>query len=99
MKIPINRTARKGGELYVTVTNLGHDPLSLSLVGRSCCQEVAPGDVDCDDPTRSCTPVLCDIKYNGVRNYFNETSQRCEPTANCWDDAEGEEMVTFEAIQ
>lgn len=165
--------------LYVTVTNLGHDPLSLSLVGRSCCQEVAPGDVDCDsmlliggdmgdiypgdsqnltafysnlylldrvgyceleiavpdgekllhtvsfnttiprsganvpsflrdfvsaaelkscrspdqDPTRSCTPVLCDIKYNGVRNYFNETSQRCEPTANCWDDAEGEEMV------
>ncbi|XP_077539752.1 uncharacterized protein LOC144152361 [Haemaphysalis longicornis] len=165
--------------LYVTVTNLGHDPLSLSLVGRSCCQEVAPGDIDCDsmlliggdmgdiypgdsqnltafysnlylldrvgyceleiavpdgekllhtvsfnttiprsganvpsflrdfvsaaelkscrspdqDPTRSCTPVLCDIKYNGVRNYFNETSQRCEPTANCWDDAEGEEMV------
>ncbi|XP_075553656.1 uncharacterized protein LOC142586297 [Dermacentor variabilis] len=44
------------------------------------------------DPTRSCQPVLCDIKYNGVRNFFNETSQRCEPTANCWDNAE-EEMV------
>ncbi|XP_075751661.1 uncharacterized protein LOC119173849 isoform X2 [Rhipicephalus microplus] len=163
---------------YVTVSNLGHDPLSLSLVSRSCCQQVAPGDVDCDsmlliggdmgdiypgdsqnltayypnlylvdrvgyceleiaapdgekllhtvtfnttvprggpsvppflrdfftpaelktchspdmDPTRSCQPVLCDIKYNGVRNFFNETSQRCEPTANCWDNAE-EEMV------
>lgn len=165
--------------LYVTVTNLGHDPLSLSLVSRSCCQEVAPGDIDCDsmlliggdmgdiypgdsqnltafysnlylvdrvgyceleiavpdgekllhtvsfnttvprnganvpsflrdflgaaelkscrspdqDPTRSCKPVLCGIKYNGVRNYFNETSQRCEPTVNCWDEATGEEMV------
>ncbi|KAH7948322.1 hypothetical protein HPB52_020398 [Rhipicephalus sanguineus] len=44
------------------------------------------------DPTRSCQPVLCDIKYSGVRNFFNETSQRCEPTANCWDNAE-EEMV------
>lgn len=165
--------------LYVTVTNLGHDPLSLSLVSRQCCQEVAPGDVDCDsmlliggdmgdiypgdsqnltafysnlylvdrvgyceleiavpdgekllhtvsfnttvprtganvpsflrdfvspaelkscrspdqDPTRSCKPVLCDIKYNGMRDYFNETSQRCEPTVNCWDDAAGDEMV------
>lgn len=165
--------------LYVTVTNLGHDPLSLSLVSRSCCLQVAPGDVDCDsmlliggdmgdiypgdsqnltafypnlylvdrvgyceleiavpdgekllhtvsfnttaprpggsnvppflrefssqgelktcrspdlDPARSCQPVLCDIKYNGMRNFFNETSQRCEPTASCWDD-EDDEMV------
>ncbi|KAH6929091.1 hypothetical protein HPB50_023389 [Hyalomma asiaticum] len=45
------------------------------------------------DPTRSCQPVLCDIKYNGMRNFFNETSERCEPTANCWDNAEEEMTV------
>ncbi|CAN7981960.1 unnamed protein product, partial [Ixodes pacificus] len=44
------------------------------------------------DPTRDCKPVLCDIKYNGLRNFFNETSFRCEPTANCWDTSD-DEMV------
>ncbi|XP_042148004.1 uncharacterized protein LOC8050995 isoform X2 [Ixodes scapularis] len=164
--------------LYVTVINLGHDPLSLSIVSRTCCQQVSPTDIDCDsmlmiggdmgdiypgdvqnltvfypnmylidrvgyceleigvpdgekilhkilfnttvprsgvgvppflndyysagelkrcrtpdlDPTRDCKPVLCDIKYNGLRNFFNETSFRCEPTANCWDTSD-DEMV------
>ncbi|CAN7988534.1 unnamed protein product [Ixodes hexagonus] len=156
--------------LYVTVINLGHDPLTLSIVSRSCCQKVSPSDIDCDsmlpiggdigdlypgdvqnltvfyanmylidrvgyceleigvpdgekvlhkvsfnttvprngpvpsflseyyspvelktcrspdlDPTRGCKPVLCDIKYNGLRNFFNYTTSLCEPTANCWD--------------
>lgn len=164
--------------LYVTVANLGHDPLSLSLVSRSCCQEVSPGDIDCDsmlliggdmgdiypgdkqnltaffpnlylidrvgyceleiavpdgekilhtvhfnttvprqgapipaflsdtfapgelgackspdlDPARGCQPVLCDIKYNGVRNFFNQTNFRCQPTPNCWDTSD-DDMV------
>ncbi|XP_042148005.1 uncharacterized protein LOC8050995 isoform X3 [Ixodes scapularis] len=165
--------------LYVTVINLGHDPLSLSIVSRTCCQQVSPTDIDCDsmlmiggdmgdiypgdvqnltvfypnmylidrvgyceleigvpdgekilhkilfnttvprsgvgvppflndyysagelkrcrtpdlDPTRDCKPVLCDIKYNGLRNFFNETSFRCEPTANCWDTSDDEMKV------
>ncbi|XP_071137468.1 uncharacterized protein [Mytilus edulis] len=36
-----------------------------------------------EDRFHHCSPVMCDMKYHGHRNYFNETSRLCSPLPDC----------------
>lgn len=37
------------------------------------------------DPFNSCEPVICQAKYNGLRNFFNRELGRCDKAAVCDD--------------
>ena len=35
------------------------------------------------DPLRSCQPISCQLKYGGLRNYYNVASKLCEKPVPC----------------
>lgn len=43
--------------------------------------------MDCNnwdkDYFKNCTPVDCEERYFGLRNYYNETTQHCDEVARC----------------
>ena len=48
------------------------------------------------DPDRSCTPVDCAIKYEGLRNYFRNSTKKCEDVVDC--DTQGPDGITIVAV-
>lgn len=48
------------------------------------------------DPDRSCSPVDCAIKYKGERNFYRDTTGRCEPVVPCH--TRGDDGVTIVAV-
>lgn len=48
------------------------------------------------DPDRSCSPVDCAIKYQGKRNYYRNSTKKCEPVVQC--DTRGSDGVSVVAV-
>ena len=46
----------------------------------------APCSSEDQEEMMDCTPVQCETKYSGTRNYFNITDQLCEKPASCYSD-------------
>ena len=48
------------------------------------------------DPDRDCGPVDCAVKYRGARNFYRNTTGRCEQVAPC--NTRGEDGVSIVAV-
>lgn len=44
------------------------------------------------NPFHNCTPINCEMKYFGKRNFFNSTKGFCETVPNC-DEPSNDEMI------
>ncbi len=48
------------------------------------------------DADRSCSPADCAIKYNGKRNYYRNSTGKCEKVTKC--DTRGGDGVSVVAV-
>ena len=48
------------------------------------------------DPDRDCSPVDCAIKYHGNRNFYRNSTGKCEEVVDC--DTRGKDGISVVAV-